>query len=1161
MKFNHDCRIGLTFGMSGVVLLLICLLGALHVAAQVQTYSEISGTVSDATGAVVPGVTITLKEQNTGAVRTIVTGANGAYSFLSIPPGTYSVKASGTGFKTAEVTNRIAQVGQPARVDFTLTVGQSSQTVVVSASSANLIDTTTAEISGTIGRRMVSDLPLNGRNFADLAAMTPGSARSDALGGWNNRGKGQVSFTQTALMRVRAAGLVMNSGIFAAGNRDSASNVAIDGSNVQLAHFGETTQLQSPADIQEVKVESGTMSAEFGNGVTAVNIVTKSGTNQFHGEAYEFLRNDNLDATDYFVNLAGLKNPEYKMNQFGGAFGGPIIKDKLHFFANYEGLRVSQASFGQAAVPTANLRNGDFTTLGRFDANGNPIPAPTIYNPYRTDPVTGLREPFPGNVIPTGPTTLCSPRPTCIDPAMLAYLDYTPTPNALIDGIPEYVGTSPTTIRANQYTGRIDWEKSETSHIFGRFTYFKNYSLAAGLLPLQGEENPYGSINPTVSWVKILSPTSVNNLTVSYTRGTWGDSRASQGVGDVSSQIGLMNTSTNPGGAAITLANYTIASSGYSKAAVLQNTYQLRDDFSLEKGRHSLKFGFQSNERRVGYANSQFDKGVLSFQDLYSAACPLGNTACTTAMTNAGETMGGSALADYLLGTAQEAKLQLPGAVYNGNQRYYGVYAQDSWRVSQRLTVSAGLRYEYWSPWLNVRRMAARWDANSGTVVYALKNPLDYLSASTDFGRNAELTPGESPAGYTSGKKNFAPRGSLAYLLTPNTTLRAGAGIYFDGNTNQNEMSQIQGTVGPFGLFYDSVVAGNESAPPLVASDQFPVPSPTAIAQPSTTNPATVRVLGSNYYPTPTVYEWSASMQRALGKNWVAEVSYLGSHTIHEQQYVDLNIPDLPQGSLASLSLQQRRQFPDWAAVQSWMNIGWAKYESITTSIKAPNWNGLTFMSWFTWSKDMTTSAVGVSQQGNLDPRLFDIWAGPSLMNPALRNVNSWNYELPFGTGRRFALSGPLNWVAGGWAISGVAEFSQGAHQAVTTTDTSGTGQAYPMPDVVAGCSPNSVAGGKNRLEWFNPACFVNPAFGTYGTAKLGAFIEPGINNWNLALAKSFPIARSETNQVQFRADFFNAFNHTQWGFVDNALNSATVGQVLGTHPARQIQFSLKYLF
>ena len=180
MKFENDYRIGLKFGRFVAVLLLICLLGTLYAAAQVQTYSEISGTVSDTTGAVVPGVTITLKEQNTGAVRTIVTGANGRYSFLSIPPGTYTIKASGTGFKTVEVSNRIAQVGQPARVDFALTVGQSSQTVVVSASSANLIDTTTAEISGTIGRRMVSDLPLNGRNFADLAAMTPGSARSDA---------------------------------------------------------------------------------------------------------------------------------------------------------------------------------------------------------------------------------------------------------------------------------------------------------------------------------------------------------------------------------------------------------------------------------------------------------------------------------------------------------------------------------------------------------------------------------------------------------------------------------------------------------------------------------------------------------------------------------------------------------------------------------------------------------------------------------------------------------------------------------------------------------------------------------------------------------------------------------------------------------------------
>jgi hypothetical protein len=216
------------------------------------------------------------------------------------------------------------------------------------------------------------------------------------------------------LQRVSAAGLSMSGGVFLGGNRDSASNISIDGSNVQLAHQGETVQKQSPSGIEQVKVESGIMNAEFGFGVSAVNIVTKSGTNQLHGEGYEFLRNDNLDAANFFTNLAGQKNPEYKMNQFGASVGGPVIKNRLHFFANYEGLRVLQRTVSQGPTPPANVRNGDFSTLGRFNSSGQPIAGPIIHNPYQYDPDTGLRAPFPGNRIPVA----------TMDRAMVAYLKY-----------------------------------------------------------------------------------------------------------------------------------------------------------------------------------------------------------------------------------------------------------------------------------------------------------------------------------------------------------------------------------------------------------------------------------------------------------------------------------------------------------------------------------------------------------------------------------------------------------------------------------------------------------------------------------------------------------------------------------------------------------------
>jgi hypothetical protein len=1121
----------------------------LPVAAQVQTNTEISGTVSDTQGAMVPGASVSLRNQDTGEVQKTTSNGAGSYAFLSIPPGTYTVTASHVGFKAAEVTNRVAQVAEPAQVDLKLEVGQVSQTVSVSAAGAELIDTTTAEVSGTINQKLVSNLPLNGGDFLDLVTMAPGTASTTALGPWSNTGSNQASFTEASLMHVSAAGLSVTGGVFLGGNRDSASNISIDGSNIQMALYGQTVQLQSPSDIQEVKVESGVMNAEFGFGTSAVNTVTKSGANQFHGEAYEYLRNNDLDANNFFSNLAGLKNPGYKMNQFGASVGGPILRNKLHFFANYEGLRVAQSTVNEAPTPPAAVRNGNFSSLGV-----------TVYNPYQYDPATGLRTPFPNDTIPSGATSLCSPNPTCMDPAMVAYLNYTPLPNTVIDGIPEYVNATPTTITRNQYTGRIDWDHGEKTHVFGRYTYFNDYGFATGVAPIAGTANPFGSINPTVSWVQIFSPTAVNNLTLSYTRGHIAISRATNGIGDISHQLGLQNVSTSPGGPAISVTNYTVASSYYSLADDLEDTIQVKDDFSLARSRHTFKFGVQANNRRVHYQNHQFDKGQLTFQNIYTQACPLGETACTAAMKAAGESAGGAGFADYLLGAVEESRLDIPGATYEADQMYYGGYAQDSCRPFAKLTLNLGLRYDYWAPWLEVNRMAVRWDAASGNVVYALQNPLDYLNPATDYGRHAPLTPGESPSGYRTGNKDFAPRIGMAYLLTPNTTLRAAAGIYFDGNTDLNLFSQAQSGAGPFGVAYDKVVAGNEQLPPTLAYQQFPAPPLEGVDTPSTTNPISVRILAGKYYPTPTVYQWSFSVQHRLGKDWVVESTYLGTHTIRETQYVDMNIPNQPLGALATLSIQQRRQFPDWGSVQTWLNVGYARYNSLTTSIKTPQWQGLTLMSWFAYSRDMASGELGKSMTGNIDPRHYGIWAGPSLLNPDLRNVNTWSYELPVGRGRRFQPTGPLEWVAGEWQFSGNAEFSQGPHQAVyLSTDTSGTGQSYPMANKL--CNPNSVAGGKNRLEWFNTACFGVPAFGDFGNSPLGVYREPGVENWNLALQKSFPIPKLEANQLQFRTDFFNAWNHTQWGYTNNTQGNSSFGRVQAAHTARQIQFSLKYLF
>src|SRR5882762_5030495 len=380
MSTHRNPHIGTTLCLA--MMLSVCLvLLAIPMQAQVETTSSISGTVTDITGAVVGGAAVTVKNQGTGEARNRVTNSTGYYSFPSLAPGTYSITVSMTGFKTVVVSDRVIQVAQPASVDVTLAVGTAAQTVNVSAAGAELISTTSSEISGTINPTLVENLPLNSHNMFDLAVLTPGTSPQYLS-------LSQISFSQKSLNYVAAAGTFVASGIFAGGNRDSGANVSIDGANVQSPVYQQTTQLQSTASIQEMRIETSNMNAEFGGGVSAVNVITKSGGNQFHGEAYEYLRNNHLDAAGFFTNLGGLKLPNYQQNQFGSAVGGPIKKDKLFFFANYEGLRVRQGSVGFAQTPPVSIRGGDFSTLPTVNPDGSLGPPATIYNPYQYDTAT-----------------------------------------------------------------------------------------------------------------------------------------------------------------------------------------------------------------------------------------------------------------------------------------------------------------------------------------------------------------------------------------------------------------------------------------------------------------------------------------------------------------------------------------------------------------------------------------------------------------------------------------------------------------------------------------------------------------------------------------------------------------------------------------------------
>jgi len=1106
--------------------------------AQVETTTSITGTVNDQLGAAFPGAAVKLTNQNTGATRETTTNEVGVYSFRSIPAGKYTIVVSAPGFKSTTITDRVVETAQPAHLDIRLEVGATTEQVTVSAAGAELVNTASAEITGSVSPELVQNIPLGRGNVFDLLQLTPGVIPQNA--GQN------LSFAARSLNFVGTADTFQASGAFIGGNRDSGTNVSVDGSNIQIPVYGQATQLQSRASVQEVRVEAANMSAEFGNGVAAVNMITKSGSNDFHGELFEYLRNSRLDANSFFSNLAGRPLAPYSQNQFGGAIGGPVKRNKLLFFGNYEGFRVSQRSQSFATVPDVNVRRGDFSQYLPPGPGGTFRPTPVIYDPYAFDAATGLRTPFSGNRIPA----------SRFDRVTSAYLEkFVLPPNTVVDGIPRYTEVVRTTMDQNQYTFRTDWLRNSNSTVYGRFTRTKLRAFNDGLQPMQGTNNDSASLNVMAHWTQVLSASKVNDVGLSYTRPNWTFTRPLT-LPDAAAEIGLPNTSSYTGGPTFSVPGFDLGAATTYIFNAFSNNVQLKNDFSWVKGRHNFKFGFEGTNKRFIYYNPSGDKGSFSFSRFYSQACPPGNRTCDAARGSAD--IGGLEFADYLLGAFSSNLLIIRQIPYVGHQTYLGFYAQDSWRVTNRFTLNYGLRYEYWSPWSVPRNAVLTFDFAKGQPLFALQNPNDFLDPGKCFGKCAPLTPGVPRQAYRIGTKNFAPRLGLTYSITPSTVFRTGAGIYFDGNINMNQFNDIQSGAAPFSLRHEVV---NDTARPLPARlvrDEFPAGLLGVPPQPNTNPPSSFR-FAMPYYPIPAVYQWSASLQRRLNQFWMAEAFYVGSHTIHQFQFLDMNAADLPQGALASVPLQQRRPYPQWGVLGTWAPIGWAKYHAGTASIKNNQWRGLTVQGNFTWAKNIATSNINASDHGNVNFRVPYIWAGPSNVTPAFWFIAAVNYQTP-----KLAVGRALNLAVNDWVFSGTFTAATGSPFYATTQDLTGTGlsgaSSLAQPNRI--CDANKGPGIRDRLRWFNTSCFVDPPFGTWGNSTLGVITQPGINNWNLATAKRFRMGRlAETHAIEFRGDYLNAFNHTQWLAADTGLRSVNFGRVASARPARQIQFALRYLF
>ena len=1184
----------------GTVLLLVCLLAPVTAVAQVDMGS-ISGVIRDPSGAAIPTAKVTLTNEATGITVSMNSGAEGQYTFSPIKIGRYSISASATGFRTVQQNNVTVDVQQNVELDISLPVGQATETVVVNTVTP-LLQTLDASVGQVVQEAAINDLPLNGRNFTFLAQLSAGVTQ----GQQDTRGLGA-------------------SGSFAAnGLRPAQNNYLLDGidDNTNLVDFlnGTAYAVRPPVDaIQEFKVETNNYSAETGRSAGAVlNATLKSGSNAFHGSAWEFLRNDKLDAANYFETRKG----EFRQNQFGAALGGPIRRDKTFFFMDYEGTRIRQAIPYVSTVPTALERSSGYTNLSDLLSQGPP-PASCMQNPGQSgcvadvlgrgytlgqvfDPSTTrpagsgfIRDPFPGNIIPANR----------LDPNAIKLLNLFPAPtnSGLFNN---YVSNPVINNDTDQFDTRIDHNFSSKDSAFGRLSYVRNPDIIPG--PFTGIADGgafYAGDQFTTSWNSALSethtfsPTLINEFRLGYNHLRATRVQPNANTPGIPAQFGIQgipqgNSNGGLGSIYFTGLNY-LGSSQYLPSIELSTTTQITDNLTKTIGRHTLKAGFEW--QRLGSAILQpiAGRGTWSFSGLYTEV----------PTTNGGNTGLAQMLLTPIPGTVPGAADYVGGAdsvsasnIANTSQKheYYAGYFQDDFKVTSKLTVNLGLRYEYFGQLIENYGNQSNFipnfvgPAHNGHSAFLLTQKRCNTPFSPDF-MTAAATDGidivcsSQPGLGVSQKKNFAPRVGFAYQFTPKFVARGGYGIFYGGFENS-----VVGTYFDFPFQYSLGYGYQVPNAPITFSNGSIATLETGITgiplTPAAVEPGGVSFTGEDYHmPTPYTQGYNLTLQYELSANNTVQLGYVGNNVHHMGTYVNPNTPQeiLPPG----LSPLAYSPYPDFSSYMTYSTFsGNSHYNSLQANYERRMGHGLSVLGNFTWSSCMN-DATDV-----LNPTALFIYRAPFLPGVGIHgdfsrcdfDINkvvhlSGTYELPFGHGREFLgnSSGVLNAIAGGWDTNWIVTLQDGQPGTVpcSIATTSGFGcYALRVPGV------DLYAGKHNQDQWMNPAAFATPpvatTIGQTDYSPLGGgpaqFRGPGFHRLDFSLFKQFQL--NERFRMEFRSEIFNLTNTPNFsnpGFSLNGVpaapgaldynNPTNFGKINSTRDGqndqREIQFALKLYF
>jgi len=1079
----------------------------------------ILGTVKDTQGAVVPGTTVTVTNTGTGFSRSVVTDTHGDYTAPSIPTGNYTVTAEITGFKKVSKTNVLVGVDQRVRIDVGLELGAMEEVIEIQAETP-LLQTSSSDLGATVVEEQIKTLPLNGRNFVSLTRTVPGVLRGSP--GANIDGAGSLAWRASASFSAN-------------GQRARDNNYMLDGVDNNETWLQTVVIFPSVDALEEFKLQTSTYSAEFGRSLGGVvNLQLKSGTNQYHGSVFEFLRNDRFDANNWFNNRAGRAKPDLSQHQFGATLGGPIIKDKTFFFADYQGLRITSGQSYLSTVPTERMRNGDFSELNR-----------AIY-----DPLTG--QPFPGNVIPQ----------SRMDPASRNIMQQLyPAPNtagtiaASGQNVNNYLITPNLEREDNQFDVKVDHRLTTNNRFFVRYSYQKTHRFLPATLEHGDAGATFGAGDGNIKAQSVtfndthtFSPNVLNEFRFGWNSIKFFMTSIDYGE-NLANAMGIPGINLNDVTSAMTQMTFqnirNLGANGNQPLITNQNDFQIFDNVTWIKNRHTFKLGGSVTFRSREILNADTIVGSFGFNNNMTSNCAGVAAGCTVNSNT------GFDVASFLLGYATtKTRNMFDAGTYTEKRPEWSLYVQDDFRVNSKLTLNLGLRYDVYVPWVEIEDRQSNFDENTGTFVVASDNA---VIQGKDVGRYLQ----------TYSKADFGPRFGFAYDVkgTGRTIVRGGVGVFWNFTPGGTSSSKAQNP--PFLQSTALTPAPNSNFsndPKMLVSAGLPPPPGVDPTRPAAGQ--TRSIFEVDFRDAYTI-NWNLNVQQQFGTNYMLEVAYAGARG---RQYLLKGDPNEPVPTVGVTNANLIRPYtlnglaPALRSVGQVQSEGILNYHGLLTKFQRRFANGFSLLASYTFAKSMdynsdndgqvTVANVYNIAAYNYGPSDYDIRHTVSLAGM---------YELPLAKDKWY----------GGWQLSGIGywrsgyPFTPGQTQGILSTTPGGTGQ---RPNVIG----NWELDNPTVDRWYDTAAFQAPAdtTGTYGDAGRNIMRGPEQFNIDLSLIKYTRFGRFN---LELRAEAFNLLNHPQFQLPQRSFNSGTAAQISAMlqNPAcalcgtteRNIQFAAKLSF